>query len=171
MDLTVQGYTFIQEGVRCTLLGLSKQSHPRHQKPTLEIASYPDHRICPVVSLVRRYVEVTKQFRAQSSTGLQPNQPFIGITKPQAPKQACTIGRWVKTVLKDAGIHTTIFMALSTRSVSTSAAVSGGTLLQEILSQADWSSSSTLDKHYFRPFQPFHQLFLTKLQTCMFKRN
>ena len=44
-QITVQGCAFVQEGVRCTLSGLSKQGHPRHQKPTLEIAFYPDQRM------------------------------------------------------------------------------------------------------------------------------
>ena len=98
--------------------------------------------------------EVHKQFRVQSSTGLQPDQLFIGITKPHTFVQACTIALWVKTVLKDAGINTSVFTAHSTKSVPTSAATSGRASLQEILSQADWSSSTSFHKHCFRP-QPF----------------
>ena len=86
--------------------------------------------------------------------------------KPHAPVQACTIARWVKTVFKDTGINTSVFTAHSTRSASTSAATSGKASLQEILSQADWSSSSIFHKYYFRPqpFSAFHRLFLRKLQ-------
>ena len=148
--MSVQGCTFVQEGVRCTLSGLSKQSRPKHLKPALEIAYYPDSRICPVVCL-QRYIQVTKQFRVQTSTGVQPDQLLIGITKPQA----CTIARWVKLCLiKDAGIDTSVFTAHSTRGSSSSAAMSGGASLQEVLAQADWSLSCTFHKHYFRP-QPF----------------
>ena len=110
----------------------------------------------------------------QSSTGLQPNQLFIGITKPHAPVQACsTIARWVKTVLKDAGINTSVFTAHSTRSASTSAAMSGGASLQEILSQADWSSSSIFHKHYFRPqpFSAFSSAVLKKASNLHADRN
>ena len=158
--------------MRCTLSGLSKQSRPRHLKPALEIAYYPDPRIYPVVCL-QRYIQVTKQFRVQSSTGVQPDQLLIGITKPHAPVQACTIARWVKTVLKDAGIDTSVFTAHSTRGASTSAAVSGGASLQEVLSQADWSSSTTFHKHYFRPqpFSAFSSAVLKKASNLHVDRN
>ena len=109
----------------------------------------------------------------QYSTGLQPDQLFIGITKPHAPVQACTIAHWVKTVLKDAGINTSVFTAHSTRSASTSVAMSGGASLQEILSQADWSSSSTFHKHYFRPqpFSAFSSAILKKASNLHVDRN
>ena len=103
--LTVTGCSFVQEGVRCNLAGLSKQSRPRHSKPAIEVAHYPDSLVCPVVCL-KQYIEVTKKFRAYTPTGPQPNQLFIGISKPHAPVQACTIAQWVKTVLKEAGINT-----------------------------------------------------------------
>ena len=134
--LSVQDCRFVQEGVRCNLSGLSKQSRPRHLKPALEIAVYPDNLVCPVACL-KKYLEVTKKFRVQTSTGLQPDQLLIGVSKPHAPVQPLTISRWVKTVLKDADIDTSIFSAHSTRGASTSAAVSGGASLQEVLSQAD----------------------------------
>ena len=90
------GCSFVQEGVRCTLSGLSKQSRPQHSKPAIEVAHYPDNLVCPVVCL-KQYIEVTKKFRVYASTGPQPDQLFIGISKPHAPVQACTIARWVKT--------------------------------------------------------------------------
>ena len=48
---------------------------------------------------------------------------------------------------------------IQTRGASTSAAMSGGASLQEVLSQADWSCSITFHKHYFRP-QPFSSAVL-----------
>ena len=48
---------------------------------------------------------MTEQFRVPSTTGLQPDQHFIGITKPHAPVQVCTIARLVKAMLKGAGIE------------------------------------------------------------------
>ena len=105
----------------------------------------------------------------QSSTGLQPDQLFIGITKPYAPVQACTIARWVKTVLKDAGINTSVFTAHSTRSASTSAAMSGGASLQKSYPKLTGHHLvlfiSTISDHSH--FQLFHRLFLRKLQTYM----
>ena len=116
---------------------------------------------------------MTKQFRVQSSTGLQPDQLFIGIMKPHTSVQACNIARWVKTVLKDAGINTSVFAAHSTRSASTSVAMSGGASLQEILSQADWSSSRTFHKYYFRPqpFSAFSSAVLEKASSLHVDRN
>ena len=54
-----------------------------------------------------------------------------------------TISRWIKNVLREAGIDTEVFKGHSTRSASTSKAGLGGTFLTEILERDSWSNAST----------------------------
>ena len=165
--ITVQGCAFVQEGVRCTLSGLSKQGCPRYQKPTLEIAFYRDQKICPVICL-QRYIEVTKQFRVKSSNGLQPDQLLIGITKPHAPVQACTVAHWVKTAWRCGYQHDHVHSTFHKKCINFSRCQGELHCKRSCLKQTG---------HHLVPFksiisdhshsQPFHQLSLTKLQTYM----
>ena len=73
---------------------------------------------------------------------------FISWQKPHANVSAGSIARWVKQLLKIAGIEST---AHSTRSMSTSIAAAQGLPIQEILKAAGWSSESTFTKFYRIP--------------------
>ena len=88
--LSVEGCTFVTEGVRCHFSGLAKQARPNHMKPAIEIAKFPDTLVCPVACLTR-YLEETRKFRTQTSSGVQPSQLLIGICKRLSPVQACTL--------------------------------------------------------------------------------
>ena len=45
---------------------------------------------------------------------------LLGFQKPHDEISSPTIARWIKTILKDAGIDTKVFQAHSSRSASTS---------------------------------------------------
>jgi site-specific recombinase XerD len=148
--LSVNRCNFSDSGVIFHLDGLAKQSRPGHSRPPLEIAQYPsDISLCPVLCL-QAYIKITSPFRTQSNNEWSPSQLFIGISKPHQPVQSCTIARWIKSTIQEAGIDS-IFSAHSTRAASTTAAISGGATIQEVLQQADWSSVRTFRNHYFRP--------------------
>ena len=145
--LSTELISFVTEGVRCQLSGLSKQSRPGHVRSALEITFYQeDTSICPVDCL-KTYLRKTQGLRGRSK------QLFIGLVKPHKPVKACTIARWIKTTLTSAGIDKQ-FTAHSTRGAASSSAVAGGASIQEVMQQADWSSARTFHKHYFRP-RPF----------------
>ena len=72
---------------------------------------------------------------------------LISFMKPYRKVSTDTIARWIKTVLRLAGIDTSIFKAHSTRSASTSAATKLGVPLHD-MSTAGWSSNSTFGKFY-----------------------
>lgn len=61
-----------------------------------------------------------------------------------------TVARWIKNVLSNAGIDTSIFKAHSVRSASVSDAYKNGTPIKEILRVADWSNEKTFRKFYLR---------------------
>lgn len=47
------------------------------------------------------------------------SQLLLGIIKPHNPVASCSVARWLKDVLSQAGINTNVFSAHSTRSAST----------------------------------------------------
>ena len=61
-----------------------------------------------------------------------------------------TIVRWLKTVLKLAGIDVSIFGAHSVRGASSSTAMNMGITTNDILKAADWSSKSIFQKFYYK---------------------
>ena len=60
------------------------------------------------------------------------------------------VARWIRSILKDAGVDTSIFKTHSVREAATSAAANAFVPLQEILNMADWSNSSTFQRFYYR---------------------
>lgn len=71
---------------------------------------------------------------------------FVSLHKPQKAVTSCTISRWIKHVLTNAGVHG--FGAHSTRSALTSAALEAGLSVKDIMRVSDWSNASTLNKFY-----------------------
>ena len=62
-----------------------------------------------------------------------------------------TISRWAKIVLQRSGIDTELFTSHSTRAASVSKAKQTDVPLDEILSQAGWSTAVTFKKFYDKP--------------------
>ena len=71
--------------------------------------------------------------------------------KPHNPVSTATIGRWLKEVLKRAGVDIQKFSAHSTRSASVSAAKTLNISVKTILDTAGWSNTETFAKFYDRP--------------------
>ena len=135
------------EGVEFQLPGLTKTSS---EISSVFFARFEqDHNLC-VLRCLQAYLEKTRVFRPILAP-TQPNQLLISYRRPHAPVKSCTIARWIKSVLSKAGIDTNIFKAHSTRSASTSRALSGGVSLEEVLKMADWSGPSTFNRFYYRP--------------------
>ena len=76
---------------------------------------------------------------------------FLAIVKPHKPVSSCTIARWLKCVLNDAGIDVNMFTAHSVRGASSSAAAMAGVTTNDILKAADWSTDSVFRRFYYRP--------------------
>lgn len=97
-----------------------KYSRPGvHQNP-IDLKSYPDKDLC-VVKCLEVYIHRTAHLRDCDSDTL-----LVSFMKPYRKVSTDTIARWIKTVLRLAGIDTSICKAHSTRSASTSAATKLG---------------------------------------------
>ena len=79
---------------------------------------------------MRRYEEVTSEFWPEKE-GERPL--YLSYTKPHNPVTAQRIAHWIKDLLSDAGVDTNVFKAHSVRGTSTSAAMSKGLSLSDVL--------------------------------------
>jgi len=138
------------DGVEFTVVQLTKtRSQKQSSSPRKVVyASFQDNKeICPA-TVLRDYIQRTAD-QVESLTGQQPL--FVTSKKPFHRARPGTIGHWIKDVLQLAGINTQTFSAHSTRSASASLAASKGVPISDILKTANWSSSSTFERFYYRP--------------------
>ena len=75
---------------------------------------------------------------------------FIFYVKPHKAVGTHTIGCWIKQLLQESGIDTTIFKANSTRTASVSK-VSHSLPTDTILRHVGWESDCVLRKFYNKP--------------------
>ncbi len=63
---------------------------------------------------------------------------------------ASSISRWIKKLLEEAGVDTTVYSAHSTKGASASKAAASGVAIENILRAGGWASESVFQKHYRR---------------------
>lgn len=105
----------------------------------------PTSLACPVETL-RDFVSVADQRRKKDG----PRSLFIGLRPPYNSVGASTVARWLKLVLNDAGVDTSIYSAHSTRGASVSNAANSGVPTEAILVAGNWNSESTFTRFYRR---------------------
>ena len=91
---------------------------------------------------------------------------LISFQKPYKGVTIDTISRWLRIVLKLAGIDTAKFTGYSTRAASTSAANRTNIPITKILESAGWSNATTFNKFYNKPVNDsnnFGQLLLSSI--------
>ena len=98
-----------------------------------------------VVNLPQEYVQRTLRFRGNNA------QLLLSYHKPQNPVSSATIGRWLKEVLKRAGVDIQKFSGHGARSASVSAAKTLNISVETILDAAGWSNAETFAKFYDGP--------------------
>lgn len=120
--------------------------HDRPGRPLKAItyrAFHQDKLLCPVQAIADYYVRRSELNSTSSKLFLTTTPPHNGASKD-------TIGNWVKRLLADSGVDTTIYKTHSCRAASTSKAYSFGLPLQTILAAGDWKSAETFHKHYLK---------------------
>lgn len=132
---------------RVTFSAKLKQTKPGHHLEPLELLKFPEDKALCVFEHLRLYLAKTKNLRGNHT------QLLLSFIKPNAPVSKDTVARWVKTVLRDAGIDVSKYTAHSSRAASSSFAKSKGISLQEIMKCAGWSSDTTFKKFYLKPIQ------------------
>ena len=147
--LDLQHYRVAPEGVSFTLVSLRKRGSP-DQLPWAFSASFPhNERLCQVDTL-RHYLKATRNLRPVFLSS-KPDPLFVPYVKPNNPITAPTLSRWLRMVLKNAGIDTDIFQAHSVRGASKTAAVNRNIPLDDVMKMADLSRVSTFQKFCYKP--------------------
>ena len=105
-----------------------------------------DPLLCPVLSLTD-YLARTTQFRETDG-----GKHFLSYIKPHKAVAAQTLVRWMREVLKAAGIDTAMFFQHSTRSASAAyLRKQRAATVKQICQAAHWSQKSgTFRKFYDR---------------------
>ncbi|KAJ8909370.1 hypothetical protein NQ315_008936 [Exocentrus adspersus] len=145
--IRIDNITETQDQIVIPITDPIKTSGPGRVQPTLHIPFYKENTSLCVATALQTYIKMTETKRDQNAKFL-----FISTKKPyvQATKQ--TLSRWVREMLKMAGIDTQVFKPHSTRHSSTSAALRQGMPVETICKTAGWTArSSTFAKYYNRP--------------------
>lgn len=103
-----------------------------------------DKQLCVLVHL-QEYLHHTKGIRGNAKRLL------LAHEKPHKPVSTDTISRWIKTVLQQANIDTSILKAHSTRAAATSAAHFNQISIDVVMASVGWSSGNTFAKFYKKP--------------------
>lgn len=130
---------------RITIKDKLKTTKPgKHLKPIDLLSFQEDKRIC-VVDHLREYLDRTKSYRKGHT------QLLLSFLKPYKPVCKSTIARWIKQILKSAGIDVDKYTAHSSRAASTSKCKTKGLNIAEIMKSAGWSKESTFSRFYEKP--------------------
>ncbi|XP_039764285.1 uncharacterized protein LOC120636787 [Pararge aegeria] len=107
-----------------------------HQ-PLLKLPFFtPRPEICPALCVLA-YLNRTENLPVNNQDRL-----FLSYKKPYKEISTQTLSRWIKTILANSGLDTTIFSAHSTRHASTSSAYRLEVNLDIIRRTAGWSEAS-----------------------------
>ena len=137
-------------GDTCTFypIVLQKQARPSFPGDPITYRAYHDDVQLCVHSCLREYLDRRAQLVPEET-----HQLLITYRKPHHPAHKDTIARWLKSMLKEAGIDTTRFTAHSYRSATTSNVRQRDVPIQVILKQGQWSSENTFGKYYSKEIE------------------
>lgn len=146
LDITLM--QILQGKIVFTIGEKLKTTRPGKHLEPIELLEYPQDESLCVVSHLKQYIKCTDQLRDTQHTRL-----LISHSKPHKPVTNSTVGKWAKSVLREAGIDTSTFSGNSARPASTSYGARSGLTLKEILKAGGWSNALTFAKHYHKPIQ------------------
>lgn len=122
-----------------------KQGRPNYIPEALELRKYPSNKKLCVYHYLTVYLERTLDIRGAEKS------LFLTLSDPHKKPTQDTVSRWVKTVLRHAGIDTKAYSAGSVRSASASKAKRAGVPVDSILTKGGWTQASTFRKYYDKP--------------------
>ena len=136
-----QFFSFNGTSARFVPSRLSKTDRPEHMGPEIIVFRLKDDPfLCPVAA--------TEQLiTARRSLNIDHDSLFCADSEPYAPLSTASFSRRIAWVLSQAGVSAP---PGSTRSMSVSAAFSGGMDLSAILRAGDWSGADTFFRFYCR---------------------
>lgn len=143
--IKVENIHFTPNEINIFIPDIIKTSAPGRDSPVLSLPYFTENpKVCPAKT-IQDYIERTRD----RPTNV--NSLLITYKKPYKAATTQSISRWIKQVLSQSGVDTSVFSAHSTRHASTSAAASAGVSLDVIRRTAGWTQqSNTFAKYYNR---------------------
>jgi len=126
---------------------LLKHSRPGHHQHEILLPAFTDDITLCIVYHIYEYLIRTEPLRGECK------QLFVSYIKPHKAVSKCTISRWIKILMRKAGIDMTVFTPHSTRGASTSAMARSGIPLKTIMQTAGWTNEHTFAVFYNRPLE------------------
>ena len=139
--LRLENISFTDDYVQIVVSEKLKTSRPNYHIEPFVFTRYSKCKSLCIVRYLEEYIKRTKLLRGTES------QLFISYQKPYQNVTKSTISRWVKSVLKKAGINVSVYSVHSTRAAGASK-VFGTVSIEKILKAGGWSSDSCFMKHY-----------------------
>ena len=139
MEADENSYTFIP-------IELQKHSRPSHQDIPIRFVAYKINVNLSPVTTLKEYL---KQ-RERTSTINITQKIFVTHHEPIREADKETLSRWIKEIMKNAGINLNIFKPHNCWSASSSAAKKPGVSIEAILKKRQWSNCRTFQKYYYR---------------------
>jgi integrase len=125
-----------------------KQGRPGYRPPRVTLRKYPkDEKLC-VLTHLNIYVKRTRYYRGDI------DQLLLTHKKPYKAATLNSISRWLKELMKAAGINIKDFGPGSARSAATTKAESQGAPIDLILKTAGWTQQSTFARFYKKDLLP-----------------
>ena len=148
--LRVDRVSITNQGLEFVIFDRLKTSRSGHPAKVVKCVSW-DAQELDVAFYVQMYMNKTLNLRWRSyRRGLgKPVQLFLSH-KTGLPVTKSTISRWIKEVMRMAGIDTNTFLPGSTRGASVSAAARRGASITNILIAGDWTNLGTYQRFYGR---------------------
>ncbi len=159
-SISRESIAFSSQGVKLSLTRPRKAQRQAALKVFNLKRLDPPTFTCPVVCL-EAYVKASDVFRKNDQSLL-----FLATRSPFRSVGASTIGRWIKTLLAEAGVDTSVYSAHSTRGASASRAASAGVSVENILRSGGWASESVFVRHYRREVDSGREFATAVLQTA-----
>ena len=151
--LRVDKVAITPQGLEFIIFDLLKTSRRGHPAKVVKCVSW-DAEELDVAYYVQKYIDKTFSMRWRAyRKGLgKPVQLFLSH-KTGLPVSKSTISRWIKEVMRMAGIDTETFLPGSTRGASVSAAARRGASVSQLLNHGDWSNLGTYQRFYQRTLE------------------
>ena len=111
------------------------------------IKKFPLNTKTDAMASLQDYLEATESLR---TTRRRKTHVFLSFIAPHDPVKPCTIARWLKTMMTEAGIDTSTYKAHSTRAATIAKARAQGMSVEQIVSRVQWTNAATYYKFYCR---------------------
>ena len=125
---------------------MTKTSTVKKHEPAIIISKFTNEKLC-LFKLLKVYMDRTSLLRNSNSNLL------ISFARHYGNITTGTLSRWIRTVMKLAGLDIDTFKPHSTRSATASHARRKNVSLSTILASVGWRSQSTFAKHYNKPLR------------------